>query len=133
MGEMRSSEFKRYGSARKLYNFNIDNAGRLLMIQHATQLQRRIRGLAIMSQNGTKTTPRKSATFDDYTLSEIRRAATTGIYDIRGWGAKRKLPHFDDLLFLGASACRATRSRATASAAAPTSCWARALPRSPST
>ena len=24
------------------------------------------------------------------------------IYDIRGWGAKRALPHFDDLLFLGA-------------------------------
>ena len=26
------------------------------------------------------------ATFDDYTLSEIRRAAATGIYDIRGGG-----------------------------------------------
>ena len=51
-------------------------------------------------------TPRKSATFDDYTLSEIRRAAATGIYDIRGAGAKRKLPHFDDLLFLGASISR---------------------------
>ena len=59
-----------------------------------------------MSQHGTRTTPRKSATFDDYTMSEIRRAATTGIYDIRGWGAKRKLPHFDDLLFLGASMSR---------------------------
>lgn len=52
------------------------------------------------------TTPRKSATFDDYTLSEIRRAAATGIYDIRGGGAKRKLPNFDDLLFLGASMSR---------------------------
>src|SRR5438876_8586661 len=52
------------------------------------------------------TTPRKSATFDDYSISEIRRAATTGIYDIRGAGAKRKLPHFDDLLFLGASISR---------------------------
>ena len=52
------------------------------------------------------TTPRKSATFDDYTLSEIRRAAATGIYDIRGAGAKRRLPHFDDLLFLGASISR---------------------------
>ena len=50
-----------------------------------------------------RTTPRKSATFDDYTLSEIRRAAATGIYDIRGGGAKRRIPHFDDLLFLGAS------------------------------
>ncbi len=53
-----------------------------------------------------RTTPRTSATFDDYTLSEIRRAAATGIYDIRGGGAKRKVPHFDDLLFLGASISR---------------------------
>jgi methylamine---glutamate N-methyltransferase subunit C len=59
-----------------------------------------------MDPNTPRTTPRKSATFDDYTLSEIRRAATTGIYDIRGAGAKRKLPHFDDLLFLGASMSR---------------------------
>ena len=53
-----------------------------------------------------RTPPRKSATFDDYTLGEIRRAAATGIYDIRGAGAKRKVPHFDDLLFLGASISR---------------------------
>ena len=52
------------------------------------------------------TIPRKSWTFDDYTNSEIRRAAYTGIYDIRGGGSKRKLPHFDDLLFLGASISR---------------------------
>src|SRR5262245_2907153 len=59
-----------------------------------------------MAHDIPRTTPRKSATFDDYTLSEIRRAAVTGIYDIRGAGAKRKLPHFDDLLFLGASISR---------------------------
>src|ERR1043165_5689649 len=59
-----------------------------------------------MTYHTPPTTPRKSATFDDYTLSEIRRAAATGIYDIRGAGAKRKLPHFDDLLFLGASISR---------------------------
>ncbi|HSD93126.1 MAG TPA: FMN-binding glutamate synthase family protein [Methyloceanibacter sp.] len=53
-----------------------------------------------------RTTPRASATFDEHTLSEIRRAAATGIYDIRGAGAKRKVPHFDDLLFLGASVSR---------------------------
>ena len=47
------------------------------------------------------TKPRQSWTFDEYTNSEIRRAAETGIYDIRGGGSKRKLPHFDDLLFLG--------------------------------
>jgi glutamate synthase domain-containing protein 2 len=59
-----------------------------------------------MTYQNPPTTPRKSAIFDDYTLSEIRRAATTGIYDIRGGGAKRKVPHFDDLLFLGASMSR---------------------------
>ncbi len=53
-----------------------------------------------------QTLPRYSATFDPHTLSEIRRAAATGIYDIRGGGAKRKVPHFDDLLFLGASMSR---------------------------
>ncbi|MDC0194914.1 FMN-binding glutamate synthase family protein [Alphaproteobacteria bacterium] len=52
------------------------------------------------------TSPRISWTFDEYTNSEIRRAAETGIYDIRGGGSKRKLPHFDDLLFLGASMSR---------------------------
>eukprot|EP00439_Symbiodinium_sp_Y106_P088364 s1_g900.t1 len=45
-------------------------------------------------------------TFDPHTLSEIRRAAATGIYDIRGGGAKRRVPHFDDLVFLGASVSR---------------------------
>ena len=59
-----------------------------------------------MDLDTPRTTPRKSATFDDYTLSEIRRAASTGLYDIRGGGTKRKLPHFDDLLFLGASISR---------------------------
>ena len=59
-----------------------------------------------MSYHIPPTTPRKSATFDDYTLSEIRRAAATGIYDIRGGGAKRRVPNFDDLLFLGASISR---------------------------
>ena len=52
------------------------------------------------------TPPRRSATFDEYAIAEIHRAASTGIYDIRGFGAKRKVPHFDDLLFLGASVSR---------------------------
>src|SRR6478736_5524914 len=59
-----------------------------------------------MSYHNPPTTPRRSWTFDPYTLSEIRRAAATGIYDIRGGGAKRRVPHFDDLLFLGASVSR---------------------------
>jgi len=56
--------------------------------------------------NVPRTPPRFSATFDPATLAEIRRAAATGIYDIRGGGTKRKVPHFDDLLFLGASMSR---------------------------
>ncbi|MFN8197304.1 MAG: FMN-binding glutamate synthase family protein [Nakamurella multipartita] len=49
---------------------------------------------------------RESATFDRATIAAIQNAARTGIYDIRGGGAKRPLPHFDDLLFLGASMSR---------------------------
>jgi methylamine---glutamate N-methyltransferase subunit C len=49
---------------------------------------------------------RESYLFDRRTIAEIQRAAREGIYDIRGFGAKRRLPHFDDLLFLGASISR---------------------------
>jgi glutamate synthase domain-containing protein 2 len=52
------------------------------------------------------TPPRQSWTFSNDVNAEIRRAAATGIYDIRGGGSKRHLPHFDDLLFLGASISR---------------------------
>ncbi len=54
----------------------------------------------------SNTTPRQAWTFNEYTNSEIRRAAATGIYDIRGGGSKRRVPHFDDLTFLGASMSR---------------------------
>ena len=53
-----------------------------------------------------RTEPIQSATFTPAVSAEIRRAAATGIYDIRGGGAKRAVPHFDDLLFLGASVSR---------------------------
>ena len=53
-----------------------------------------------------QTLPRQNWTFSNEINSEIRRAAATGIYDIRGGGAKRRVPHFDDLLFLGASISR---------------------------
>ncbi len=49
---------------------------------------------------------RASATFPADVLDEIHRAADQGIYEIRGFGAKRKVPTFDDLLFLGASMSR---------------------------
>ncbi|MFM9915466.1 MAG: FMN-binding glutamate synthase family protein [Rhizobacter sp.] len=48
----------------------------------------------------------ESATFDRSTLDYIHNAAAHGLYEIRGLGAKRKLPHFDDLVFLGASLSR---------------------------
>lgn len=49
---------------------------------------------------------RPSALFPPEVLQEIHRAANEGVYAIRGFGAKRALPHFDDLLFLGASMSR---------------------------
>ena len=49
---------------------------------------------------------KESATFSRPVIREIQRAAETGIYDIRGFGAKRDIPHFDDLVFLGASMSR---------------------------
>ena len=45
----------------------------------------------------------ESASYDRATLDYIHRASNTGLYEIRGLGAKRKLPHFDDLVFLGAT------------------------------
>ncbi|HAB13959.1 MAG TPA: FMN-binding glutamate synthase family protein, partial [Planctomycetaceae bacterium] len=39
-------------------------------------------------------------------MAYIRRATQCGLYDIRGMGAKRRLPTFDDLVFLTASASR---------------------------
>jgi glutamate synthase domain-containing protein 2 len=52
------------------------------------------------------TPPRVSPIYDRYVIAEIQRAAATGIYDIRGGGTKRRMPHFDDLIFLGASMSR---------------------------
>ena len=49
---------------------------------------------------------RESYLFDRATIADIQRAASDGIYKIRGFGAKRKVPHFDDLVFLGARVSR---------------------------
>ena len=48
----------------------------------------------------------ESVSFDKHVLQYIHRAAEQGLYEIRGLGAKRKLPTFDDLVFLTASASR---------------------------
>jgi methylamine---glutamate N-methyltransferase subunit C len=44
--------------------------------------------------------------YDRRIIDYIQHAATQGLYEIRGLGAKRKVPHFDDLVFLGASLTR---------------------------
>ncbi|MDZ7788387.1 MAG: FMN-binding glutamate synthase family protein [Halofilum sp. (in: g-proteobacteria)] len=49
---------------------------------------------------------RESATFPPHVIAEIQRAASEGLYYIRGSGAKRPVPTFDDLVFLGASISR---------------------------
>jgi len=49
---------------------------------------------------------RPSATFPPQVVAEIQRAADQGVYDIRGFGAKRRVPNFDDLVLLGASVSR---------------------------
>src|SRR5271155_5706029 len=48
----------------------------------------------------------ESAGFDRQVLAYIHQAAESGLYDIRGMGAKRRVPSFDDLVFLTASASR---------------------------
>src|SRR5437762_6478019 len=48
----------------------------------------------------------ESYSFNSKVISWIRHAAENGLYEIRGLGAKRKLPTFDDLVFLTASLSR---------------------------
>ena len=48
----------------------------------------------------------ESAGFDRPTIEYIHRAAASGLYEIRGMGAKRRVPGFEDLLFLAASLSR---------------------------
>lgn len=48
----------------------------------------------------------ESVGYDRHIIHYIQHAAATGLYEIRGLGAKRRLPHFDDLSFLGASLSR---------------------------
>jgi glutamate synthase domain-containing protein 2 len=48
----------------------------------------------------------ESAGFDRHVLAYIHQAAENGLYDIRGLGAKRRVPSFDDLVFLTASISR---------------------------
>ena len=100
------ADFSRYGSARRLYNFHVDDvdaaAASLPQAQLATDPAER----NVAARTDSPWHLRESHTFDRNTIAEIRRAANTGVYRIRGWGAKRVLPTLDDLVFLGASMSR---------------------------
>jgi glutamate synthase domain-containing protein 2 len=60
----------------------------------------------MVEKDNIKSRLRPSHSFPPHVVAEIQRAAAEGIYDIRGAGAKRTIPTFDDLLFLGASMSR---------------------------
>src|SRR5579863_2041004 len=47
-----------------------------------------------------------SYTFPPLVIEQVHEMANTGRYEIRGWGANRQLPTFDDLVFLTASLSR---------------------------
>ena len=49
---------------------------------------------------------RESHSFPRHVIDQIHGMAEEGRYEIRGWGAKRALPTFDDLVFVTASASR---------------------------
>ena len=138
------ADFTRYGSARRLYNFKVDNVDALtppLRAQDATPQSPQApipdeptteggdAGGAAGGHSEAAGAPpaappgppqerpqppagelpwhlRESYSFDRHAIAEIQRAANTGVYRIRGWGAKRALPTFDDLVFLGASMSR---------------------------
>jgi len=73
----------------------------------------------------------ESASFDRNVIDYIQNAAAHGLYEIRGLGAKRRVPHFDDLLFLAGS-LSATHWKAIAKNALPKPCSAHALRRNQS-
>jgi methylamine---glutamate N-methyltransferase subunit C len=49
---------------------------------------------------------RPSASFPPQLIAQVHEMARTGRYEIRGAGSKRRVPSFDDLTFLTASASR---------------------------
>lgn len=64
--------------------------------------QARATGHAPIPWTGTEV----SHTFPPSVIGQIHEMAEVGRYEIRGWGAKRQLPTFDDLVFLSASLTR---------------------------
>jgi len=60
----------------------------------------------IKSASGKSESHEESWGYDRKTSDYIQNASAHGLYEIRGLGAKRRLPHFDDLVFLAASLSR---------------------------
>lgn len=60
----------------------------------------------MMTIEGKNHTQEESYSFNRHALAYIQHAAEQGLYEIRGLGAKRSLPTFDDLVLLTASLSR---------------------------
>ena len=58
------------------------------------------------AEPGPAQTAPENASFPPDVIARIHDMAKTGHYPIRGLGARRKLPTFDDLVFLTASVSR---------------------------
>src|SRR5690606_38069988 len=74
--------------------------------QVPVQLRRAEGAELLMADHGVPENIRTSHTFSPDVLRDIQLMAEEGRYEIRGWGAKRAVPSFDDLTFLTASASR---------------------------
>jgi glutamate synthase domain-containing protein 2 len=61
---------------------------------------------ALPTDNTQRLQREESWGYDRKVIDYIHNAAAHGLYEIRGLGAKRHLPHFDDLVFLAGSASR---------------------------
>jgi hypothetical protein len=94
-----SRDFRRVASMRSLYHWNADAN------QGTDGSADRIANMPKLKRAGVR--PQHNPHIQH---------APRGLYEIRGMGAKRKLPHFDDLLS-SRRRCRAIRWKAIASAA----------------
>ncbi len=79
-----------------------------------------------MPDDAIRPASRTTHSFPPEVIARVHEMADTGQYPIRGLGARRKLPTFDDLVFLTASVSPLPAWRATGSAARPRPCSAAA-------
>ena len=88
-----------------------EDVTRVGIVAAALQLRRR-QGAPLLTWSPAWRLPestcalRESHSFPRHVIDQIHGMAEEGRYEIRGWGAKRALPTFDDLVFVTASASR---------------------------